>query len=429
MPQNVVYLHPRPEPVGFYLRVGTSGHRQLETLFGSGKLPISRFVIEASALARQAELVGSLREAGHELILDTNAAELSSPGKFSGVAREAPWASSEGVLGTEYFGGTKDIIDSVAAFAVQHGFNAVHAPTHMLTDSTDDWVAIDVASCQRLRRALDTAGGKHIGIDFPLMLKFASLRDPAQRRALIARLADAPFDNLWMRVSGFGADATAMGLRRYIAAIIDFHRLERPVVADGVGGLVSLAIAAFGAGGGISHGVAEKERFDAGGWNKPPQSGGGGREKRVLINGLDRLLSARQAEVLMEVSGARVLLSCRDRDCCDNGFDDTLKNAKAHYLRQRVKAIDHISSIPETRRAQDFLRGELANVRRIAAKARQLEVGDATIAEVLARSSERLERMEPVLTDLHRTLGGARHSRAPLRRYRPINVTAAEHRP
>lgn len=41
MNQNVVYLH-EPPPIGRYLRVGSSGHRQLEILHGAGKLAINR---------------------------------------------------------------------------------------------------------------------------------------------------------------------------------------------------------------------------------------------------------------------------------------------------------------------------------------------------------------------------------------------------
>ena len=67
----------------------------------------------------------------------------------------------------------------------------------------------------------------------------------------LAALGDVPADQLWFRISGFGSDATPMGLRRYIAAVMDFQRLGLPIVADAVGGLVGAAIAAFGAAGGI----------------------------------------------------------------------------------------------------------------------------------------------------------------------------------
>ena len=119
----------------------------------------------------------------------------------------------------------------------------------------------------------------------PLLIPNAALRDPAQRRAFIGALANTPFDNLWFRVSGFGSDASAVGVRRYIAAVIDFHRVGRPVVADGVGGLAALATIAFGASSGICHGVAEKERFNASDWAKPPKAAAVGARSAYLSRG------------------------------------------------------------------------------------------------------------------------------------------------
>src|SRR5258708_39432053 len=103
-------------------------------------------------------------------------------------------------------------------------------------------------------------------------MKSGSLRDPGQRGAFLAGLADLPFDNLWLRVSGFGADASATMLRGYIAAMMHFQRLGKPIIADGVGGLAALATAAFGAAGGGSHRLWGEERFDARDWDKPPTS-------------------------------------------------------------------------------------------------------------------------------------------------------------
>lgn len=198
-------------------------------------------------------------------MLDTNVAELSTVGRYGGAAKSAPWAHPERPLQPEDFvlGSDHDVIGKIARFAVEHGFHAVQAPTHLLEGSTDARFGIDRQACEDLRRALDATGGAAIAIDYPLTLKYGSLRDPAQRRVLIAGLKDLPFDNLWLRVSGFGADAEAPMLRRYIAAAVDFQQLDRPIVADGVGGLAAVAVAAFGAAGGVSHGLGEKERFAA----------------------------------------------------------------------------------------------------------------------------------------------------------------------
>lgn len=429
MDQNVVYLHGQPEPVGHFLRIGGSGHRQLETLLGSGKMMLDRVVIDAAAVPRQKDLMASLAEAGGELILDTNVAELSSVGKFSGAVKSAPWANPTTVLSPDDLRPTanRDIIGQIARFAVEHGFNAVQAPAHMLEGSPDPLLGVDGASTVALRSALDANGGRHIGINYPLMITAASLRDPVQRRAFITALADLPFDNLWFRVSGFGADASPAGLRRYIASVMDFLRLERPIVADGVGGLAALAIAAFGAAGGICHGVAEKERFNALDWTKPPKprDGGFGREKRVLVSAIDRLLGEKQLQALMRAPGARKALSCHDRACCPRGLDDMLHGPKAHYLRQRAQGVQELSRIPEARRAQHYLDKQLAPAERSARTVAKLKVGDEGLKKLLEKSSVRLEKIHSVLDDLHGTIKDAPRSRAPVRRLHGEAATAA----
>jgi hypothetical protein len=425
--QNVIYLHPEPEPVAHYLRLGTL-HRQFETLLDSGRMPIDRIVVEAAAFSRQREVIALMAESKRELILDTNVAELSAIGRCGGAAKAAPWSHPDGALQPEHFkgGGNHDVIRMIAKFTVENRFHSVQAPTHLLDGSTDAWFPIDRATCVTLRRTLDAEGGDHIAIDYPLMIKNASLRDPAQRRAFIAGLADLPFDNLWLRIFGFGADAPATMLRRYIAAVMDFQQLGKPIVADGVGGLTALATAAFGAVGGVCHGLGEKERFDASDRNKPPKAGGGGREKRVLIPGLDRLLSVRQIVLLMSAHGARKLLSCSDPNCCARGLDDTLNDPQAHYLHQRTKQLARISCIPEARRAQDFLDHELANAARTARQAAKLKVSDSSLTEMLGRTSERLDRMRPVLEDLYQTVGTTPRFPSPRRRVGRTGASASK---
>jgi hypothetical protein len=418
MVENVVYLHGRPAPVGHFLRIGTSGHRQLETLLNSGRMPVSRVVVQASAAAKQRDLLSSLAESGGELILDTNVAELSALGRFSGAAKGAPWANPDAVLTPDDLrpSAQRDVIGHIARFAVREGFHAVQVPAHVIEDSTDPLFRLDLQSAVALRKALDAEGGKHIGLDYPLMIKNASLRDPVQRRAFIAGLADTPFDNLWCRVSGFGADASASLLRRYIAAVTDFQRLDRPIVADGVGGLTALAIAAFGAAGGICHGVAGMERFNASDWHKPPQKGGGGREKRVLVTGLDRLLSVKQMDALMAAPGARRHFSCGDPTCCPNGLIDTLKNPNAHYLRQRHRQVEELSRVPEQRRAHHFLEKQLGPAEKSARHAAKLKVTDETLIKMLVKTSEHLEKKQAVLEALHAAMPEPSHARAPQRR-------------
>ncbi len=432
MADNVVFLHKPPQQVSHHLRVGFSGHRQLDALAQSGRLPVSSVVFDAAAFAHQRDLAGSVAEAGGEIILDTNCAELSSIGRFEGAVRSAPWANPDGVLSEDFFvrKGNFDLFGRIARFAVEVGVHGVLAPSHYLADgSVDKWLQIDAASCVALREALDREGGKKIAIDYPLMIKMASLRDPIQRRRFIGGIKDLPFDNLWLRISGFGSNATAMAARRYIASATEFHKLERPIISDGVGGLIGLAIAAFGTAGGVCHGAAEKERFDASSWAKPKEDGGGGgREKRILVVGMDRLLSQKQADAIMSAPGARKLLSCNDPSCCVHGYGDTIKLSKGHFLYQRAKQLGQLSKVPEQRRVQYFLDHDLKAAAQTSQKTTKLKGLGDFLNKLLDENFSRLDKMRPVFEDLYKRMNDTDRSLRPVRRPYARNIVSSRRR-
>lgn len=416
MSDKVVFLHPPAPPLGHYLRVGSSGHRQLETLLSANRVSIERFVLEATRMERKRDLLAALCEPGCEMILDTVVAELSSPKRYSGAARTAPWANQSRPLSPEDLvpSSPADVIGHIARFAVETGFDAVLAPTHVLRDSADPILGVDLKSAEALRVALDRHGGKDIGIDYPLMLPYAVLRDRAEAEALIDALSGIAFDNLWFRVSGFGADASPSGVQRYISALFLFHSLKRPIVADSIGGLAGLAALAFGAAGGICHGAAEKERFDATSWEAEGSSRGG--ERRVLIEGLDRLLSASQATTLMESPGGRRHFGCNNSACCLRGFDDTLRDPKAHYLHQRQEQVAELSRVPRGRRAIHFLDHQLLPAKTKAQQGARIRLSDDSISNILRRARSRLEKLHTVLRSLRTTISGRDGSLPPIRR-------------
>jgi hypothetical protein len=403
---NVVYLHRPPDRITTFLRIGVTGHRQLETLLLSGRLQAERFVFDAASFARQGELVSALKTAGRELSLDTNVAELSSVGRYQGAAKTAPWANPNGVIKPRDIMGREGLVlAQIAQFAVTNGLHRIQAPAHFLEGGVrDPWFRVDLDATARLRRLLDMEGGRDIAIDYPLMLTYAALNDPAERAAIISSLAGLPIKSLWLRISGFGADATPTGIRKYISALRDFRSLDMPVVSDGAGGMAGMAITAFGAASGLAHGVAEKERFDATSWNKPRRegsSGGGG--YTVLFPGIDRLLKKEEAQTLIAAPHARRLLSCQDRACCPGGFEDTLKDPKAHYLRQRKLQCDALSEVQDPLKPQHFLEKTLAGAHRTARSASKIRTNDERLMTTLSKNVLRLERMGDVLENLHST--------------------------
>jgi hypothetical protein len=418
MSATIHYLPNRHEPIGQFLRIGSSGHRQLETLHCAGRLRVEHVVAEAAWIDVQKDLVNALREARVQIILDPNVAELSALGRYEGAGQRLPWADPSRPLVPQDFHPTSNrgIVEAIARFALQHGVHAILAPTHFVETSLDNWFKLDVNLCEALREALDAEGGEHIAIDYPLITTYSALRDSAQRRAFVAGLRNLPFDNLWLRISGFGADASPAGVRRYVSALFDFHGLAKPIIADCVGGLAGLAVVSFGASTAIAHGAAEKERFDASDWNEPRRSGGGGQTGRLYIPGLDRMIKVLEANTLLEVRGARRLLACHDRHCCPLGTDDMIKNPKAHFLTQRRRQITDLSRVAETRRVDHFLNYHLTAADRTARQAAKLNTGDDAMTKALQRASLRLDKLRSVLEDLHRTLGKETSRSASLRR-------------
>ena len=120
MTENVHYLHPPPTSIAQFLRVGSTGHRQLEHLLSAGKLPPTRYVVDAASYDKQIDLIKALQELGTEIVLDTNAAELSTIGRYEGVYRDAPWARADRPLdGEDFIAGTnRSVIEPIAHFAV-----------------------------------------------------------------------------------------------------------------------------------------------------------------------------------------------------------------------------------------------------------------------------------------------------------------------
>lgn len=430
MSAEIFYLHGRPAPIGQFIRVGHSGHRQLETLYSAGRFLAQRVVIDAAQFDAQHDLISALWEAGTEIVLDTNVAELSSVGRFEGAARNLAWANKSRPLAPSDFQGVRkrEIVKLIADFAVNRSVDTVLAPTHLVSGFRDEWVGVDARCPDLLRVALDQAGGKDISIDYPLLIPYSMLRDSAQRRALINELADLPYDNLWMRVSGFGADASAVGIRRYISVINDFHALHKPLVADCIGGLASLGVAAFGAVTAVSHGVGEKERFDTGSWNSRPKKGGGGQSGRLYLPGLDRQFKLKDAEEIMKARGGRRLLACHDHDCCPLGLEDMLRNPKGHFLTQRRKQLLDLENTPEQRRIERFLDHHLASADRTARQVAKLKIDNQSITDALQKVSVRLDRMRGVLEDLGQTVGSEATRAAPMGVRSSVHNRKKEHR-
>jgi len=400
-------------PIGHVIRTGETSFRQLEHLHAQGRLPASSIIVDASKARFQREFIRSLRESVCDVILDTKAAELSEVGKFRGAAKSAPWSitDSDRPLNLSDFeiGSNSDLYGKIARHAVELGVTAVMAPTHFLRDGANDpWSRVDRIAAPMLRAALDREGGSAIAIDYPLITPHTLLLDADQRRLLNDVLRDQPIDNLIVRLSGFGADAGPLAVKRTLIALEELRRFDFPVILDHVGGLVGLSALAFGAVSAVAYGIGEHDRFDAREWHKPPKDRDPdapfGRSAYIPVPGFDKSFRKADFKAIVDSPGGRRLLACNDPNCCPRGFD-FVDNPRAHIARQKHQDVDDLSKVPDARRAQHFLERQMRTAERKAGDLARVNTGREELNKSLAAGRKRIDsmaRMYETLADRER---------------------------
>lgn len=410
-----------------FLRLGEAHYAQIANLYAEGRVPVRRAIFDASKLKHQLDFAKTLRDDGVELILDTKVAELAAPARYQGWPSGAPWADGTLHLPDQFDRARcAAIVDAIAREAVERQFDRVLAPSHFLKEGVlDPWFRIDLRLCQELRDSLNREGGTHIAIDYVIITEQLKLRDEAVRAALMHQLANLPFENVVFRVSHFGADATATGIRAFINILDRFHNFGHPVIVDHVGGLVGRALLAFGVASGIAHGLDEHLRFNATPWNKPPDESEeddgrkGGPPKRISIPLLDKTLTVPELNALAKAKGGHGLLVCPDRNCC-RSLADMIMHAKRHSITQEIRSMDALNRIPDLMRASHFLERELAETDRFARQVKDLkpvaselkprrgqtpEQAAEGLAKRLADHAHRNEKIRSTLEDLHLVRG------------------------
>ena len=161
--------------------------------------------------------------------------------------------------------------------AVENGFTQVLGLSHLLSGANDRWLRLDIQNMGHLRNFLDAAGSG-VGLIYPIALPMGVWRDPLERAVIVAAVADAQADSLWLRIENFGAGETGDKTIAYIEAARAFHELGIAVIADHAGGLSGPGLLAFGAVSGLAHGITMLEGFKAYSSRRPklerPQGGG-----------------------------------------------------------------------------------------------------------------------------------------------------------
>jgi hypothetical protein len=354
-------IRPVPQPLGFYLRPGHSDHPELTKVLLSGPHKLFGAVIDATLVELQKDLRQQLLSSRLDVILDPKTQPAAFAEGFRPSMGKLPWGAERAHQLDDFrdLVGRQRII-KLAEFVVAKGFTQVIAPTHFLMSSNDPWFGVDLELVRQLRIELDRRGGRNIPIIYSLAIAGDVFKDAEQRAALIAGIAGLPIGSLWLKVDKFGASVSAIALTRFMNAITEFHALGVPIIADRVGGVPAMALLAFGAVGGIAHGVTSGENFSSYAWRKPQTSSRGGGGWRIYCPPLGILLSRKEAEFLFASSPrAKGQFANRNQVACPRGLDDMLAHPVRAFVIERAEEVARLSAVPETLRPQHFLEKSL----------------------------------------------------------------------
>lgn len=423
MPDKVLQFRPRPlhetpPPLGLFLRPGYNHHQDLADALAAGHTALTGVVFEAALADRQQALRESIRARRLDAVLDPQTQQLATPGGHNERLGKLPWALDRPHVIDDLLGdGRQQFVYEIAKHVAERGYTAALAPTHLLSGADDRWLQVDLELCCLLRQYLDHIGHRRVDIYYSLALPMSAFREPETRRALIEALRPLPIDGLWLKVSGFGGNATASSLRAYVEGAREFQRLDLPLVAEKVGGLVGLALLALGAAGGVEHGVTVGERFEARAWSmKRPR--GGGNAQRVYIPTLDLFLTPNEAQTLFEAHGAKARFGCRDTSICPQGVADMLRRPGRYFAVQRMAQVAQLSQIPPSLRASEFVERQVRPLTDQAVFASGLPLENNALQMKLQKNRARLDRLRPVLGSIAAGVADTRIAVAPPTRAR-----------
>ncbi|WP_417519363.1 hypothetical protein [Minwuia sp.] len=398
-------VNAKTTPVIDIWRVGRLHHVQLQNVIAQVGLPAENVVIDASAALEQKNLIQDIRNLGGRLILDTNVAEISSVGKVSKRLRNAPWAPEVGVLSVSTMSASDRtaLVDAIAEYAVEHGYQRVIAPSHVLKGGLNTPVFdLDRALCGELRTALDRIGGSYVAVDYCLILQHTVLKVSEEREAIKLGLKNIPFDNLWIRAAGFGSDATPAAIQNFIWNLLLLHSLRRGMIADYVDGLAAESAMYFGAVSAVSRGLVASGRFDVGSWDKVPKNRSpqdSGPPVRIPVFGIDGTLTRQEFQLIGSNPRLRRLVSC-GRDCCASGFSDMEQAPKIHAVRSRRLQIDEINSVPDLHRPSHFLSQRMSRSKSLAIQIAKIDSGSEKLDRKFAKAAKRITEAERSLQEL-----------------------------
>src|SRR5215471_5517786 len=224
MSGNVIHLprpraqRPAPEGLGFYVRAGRNDHVALLDLLATGAEGIFGLVIEAQHVDRHRELMTEARRRDLDVILDPKVLQMGFPGALTEGLAALPWGLERHHNVTDFDGSAgQQRAAQIVETAANKGFTQLLGPTHLLSSQNDPWLRRDIAMMNRTANEIARSGAE-LDLVYPLAVPMRLLRNAAERRAIIAALADAPCAAIWLKVENFGDDATGEKIAAYVEA-------------------------------------------------------------------------------------------------------------------------------------------------------------------------------------------------------------------
>lgn len=389
-----------PEPLGLYIRAGRNDHSVILNLLATGDTGCFGVVFDPTKAKVHQELKDQVLAHRLDAILDTKAMQLACPGGHTPALGALPWGEADRLQTYADFEGLagRRLIAGIAEYAIENKYTEVLAPTHLLRSADDPWLQIDIESTRLLREQLDRNGGAAVPLIYPLALTYRMLRTPEMRALVINALEGVRVDAIWLRVDGFGVHATATAVRSYIRGATDFHVLGRKIVADCVGGKAALALLAFGAVGGIAHGVTFFEEFNSSSLRSTKKGTPFSSQRRIYVPAIDAMLTGKEAEMLIEASPqTKAAFGCRNTGCCARGIKDMHANPGRHYLYQRMGEVAGLSQLPQLIRPQRYLDLHLRQASDKAVQAASLPFGDEAFTKKMQVNRKRLDSLRVAL--------------------------------
>lgn len=368
------------DPLGSYLRVTGRDTQFLAQMLVDGREVASGLVADPALTNEQRDLWIEAHGRAMETVLDPRTLDLSTPGGLHRFgARSLPWASETPHKPADLAGDTgRRMVQLIASAVADVNHTAVLAPTHLLGDKPGEWLDVDSTLVWALRQALNDMHLHNTLIYYPLIAKGEHFYNADWRAAVAHTLARLPIDAVWLRIHPFGTGSSGpLVLKRYLQACRDLHALNLPLVGEHTG-TIGVALMAFGALGGVESGITVVDHTDLTTWLRPPAHGrGGGPPARVYLQELGCFLERSKADRLFERPGMKPAQGCRDSTCCRNGWRDTRKFYREHFVTQRAREVAGISRAPSSLRPghymETFLRPASDAVERVVAAEPSLE--------------------------------------------------------